>query len=197
MVNIINNIFDYGDCSNQSPLGVPDLTSHKRIKVSSVMPSGNSVGQESTSTRGIKTYGGGSSSSTPLDPSVKTEITIFLHSGSSHVIGYEEVRVFHGSGLPSHFHCIVIYFTTPASSKTRNNFNGKILSIQACISRYSLKILSCGRYRIPQPQVRLFEWVYDGGARRTLFTVVHTCLGEVFLFGAFVYVDPYLGWLLD
>ena len=64
--------------------------------------------------------------------------------------------------------------------------------IQARISRYSPKFLSCGRYRIPQPQVRLFEWVYDGGARRTFFTVVHTYLGEVFLFGAFVYVDPYL-----
>ena len=72
--------------------------------------------------------------------------------------------------------------------------------IQARISRYPPELLSCGRYRIPLPQVRLFEWVYDGGARRTFFTfvaVVHTYLGEVFLFGAFVYVDPYLGWLLD
>ena len=31
----------------------------------------------------------------------------------------------------------------------------------------------------------------------TFVAVVHTYLGEVFLFGAFVYVDSYLGWLLD
>ena len=77
-----------------------------------------------------------------------------------------------------------------------NNFGLPLDFIQACISRYCPKILLCGRYRIPQPQVRLFERVYDGGARRTFFTfvaVVHTYL-EVFLFGAFV---PYLGLLLD